>query len=107
MLSEEHRAIEAVVMSAVEPVAPTLLAELLELPVDRVEAMCEELAAGYRDEGRGFVLANVAGGWRYQTHPDMAPFVERFAMEGVSSQLSSAALETMVAGNHASATDPL
>jgi len=95
MLSEEHRAIEAVVMSAVEPVAPTLLAELLELPVDRVEAMCEELAAGYRDEGRGFVLANVAGGWRYQTHPDMAPFVERFAMEGVSSRLSSAALETL------------
>jgi segregation and condensation protein B len=94
-LSEEHRAIEAVLLSAVEPVAPTLLAELLELPVERVEALCRELAAGYGDERRGFVLANIAGGWRYQTHPDMAPFVERFAMEGVSSRLSSAALETL------------
>ena len=37
----------------------------------------------------------MAGGYRYQTHPDMAPFVERFAMEGVSSRLSSAALETL------------
>jgi len=94
-LSEEHRAIEAVVLSAVEPVPATLLAELLELPVERVEAACDELAEGYRAEGRGFVLVCVAGGYRYQTHPDMAPFVERFALEGVSSRLSSAALESL------------
>ncbi len=95
MLSEEQRAIEAVLLSAVEPVPDGLLAELLELPVDHVRAACEELASSYAAEGRGFVLAFVAGGWRYQTHPDMAPFVERFAMEGVSSRLSSAALETL------------
>ncbi len=94
-LSEEHRAVEAVLLAAVEPVPPTLLAELLEVPAERVEALCDELAAGYEADGRGFVLARVAGGYRYQTHPDMAPFVERFAMEGVSSRLSSAALETL------------
>ena len=94
-LPEDQRAIEAVLLSAVEPVPPTLLAELLELPVDRVTAACEDLAASYEADGRGFVLAFVAGGYRYQTHPDMAPFVERFAMEGVSSRLSSAALETL------------
>jgi len=94
-LPEEFRAIEAVLLSAVEPVAPTLLAELLEMPVDRVEAACDELAASYEAEGRGFVLVRIAGGYRYQTHPDMAAFVERFAMEGVSSRLSSAALETL------------
>ena len=94
-LPEEYRAIEAVLLSAVEPVPPTMLAELLEMPVERVEAACAELAAGYEAEGRGFVLARVAGGYRYQTHPDLAPFVERFAMEGVSSRLSSAALETL------------
>ena len=95
ILSEEQRAIEAVLLSAVEPVPDSLLAELLELPVDQVTAACRALAEGYAAEGRGFVLAYVAGGWRYQTHPDMAPFVERFAMEGVSSRLSSAALETL------------
>jgi segregation and condensation protein B len=94
-LSEEHRALEAVLLCAVEPVPPSLLAELLELPVERVEALCDELARGYTAEGRGFLLARVAGGYRYQTHPDMAPFVERYAMEGVSSRLSSAALETL------------
>jgi segregation and condensation protein B len=95
VLLEEHRAIEAVVMSAVEPVPATLLAELLELPVDRVEAACAEIAEGYRAQNHGFILMQVAGGYRYQTHPDMAAFVERFALEGVSSRLSSAALESL------------
>jgi segregation and condensation protein B len=95
VLTEEHRAIEAVVLSAVEPVPATLLAELLELPVDRIEAACAELAEGYRAENHGFVLMQVAGGYRYQTHSDMAQFVERFALEGVSSRLSSAALESL------------
>jgi segregation and condensation protein B len=95
VLSEEHRALEAVLLCAVEPVPPSLLAELLELPAERVETLCDELARGYETEGRGFLLARVAGGYRYQTHPDMAPFVERYAMEGVSSRLSSAALETL------------
>lgn len=94
-LSEEQRAIEAVVVAAVEPVPEGLLAELLEVPVDQVSAACRELATAYEAEGRGFVLAFVAGGWRLQTHPDMAPFVERFAMEGVSARLSAAALETL------------
>ncbi len=94
-LGLEHRAVEAVVLCAVEPVAPGLLAELLELPVERVERICEDLARDYRAQRRGFLLARVAGGYRYQTDPDLAPFVERFAMEGVSSRLSSAALETL------------
>jgi segregation and condensation protein B len=92
---ELGRAVEAVVMVAVEPVPPGLLAELLEEPVERVEAACERLAASYRDERRGFVLARVAGGYRFQTHPELAPYVERFANKDVSHRLSTAALETL------------
>ncbi len=92
---ELTRAIEAVVMVAVEPVPPGLLAELVEEPVERVESACAQLAASYRDEARGFVLARVAGGYRYQTHSDLAPYVERFANREVSHRLSTAALETL------------
>jgi segregation and condensation protein B len=92
---EEAKAIEAVLMVAVEPVAPHLLAELLEVPTERVEAICDELAAGYANEQRGFVLARVAGGYRFQSHPDQERFVERFMLEGQSSRLSAAALETL------------
>jgi segregation and condensation protein B len=92
---DEARAIEAVLMVAAEPVAPHLLAELLELPTERVEAICDELADGYARDDRGFVLARVAGGYRFQSHPDQERYVERFMLEGQSSRLSAAALETL------------
>jgi segregation and condensation protein B len=41
------------------------------------------------------MLARIAGGYRYQTHPDLAPYVERFANREVSHRLSTAALETL------------
>ncbi len=75
MLSEEARAIEAIVMVADEPVDPHLLAQLLEVAPGRVAELCTELAEAYETEGRGFVLAKVAGGYRFQSHPDLAPYV--------------------------------
>jgi segregation and condensation protein B len=96
MTAEElKRAIEAVLLVAVEPVPVQLLAELVEEPVERVDAACDELATSYLAGGHGFVLVRVAGGLRYQTHPDLAPYVERFANRDVSHRLSTAALETM------------
>jgi segregation and condensation protein B len=92
---ELARAIEAVLLVAVEPVPPRLLAELVEEPVDRVDAAGGRLAAEYDAQGRGFVLARIAGGFRFQTHPDQAPYVERFANRDVSHRLSTAALETL------------
>ena len=89
------RAIEAIVMVAEEPVPPNLLAQLLEMPVTEVEQVCQQLADTYESEGRGFILVKVAGGYRYQSHPDLSPYVERFVLEGQSSRLSNAALETL------------
>ena len=93
--TEEHRAIEAVLMVAEEPVEPGLLAQLLEVPMARVEEMCAELADSYEAEDRGFVLLRVAGGYRFQSHGDLAPYVERFVLEGQHARLSAAALETL------------
>ncbi|MGH9069008.1 MAG: SMC-Scp complex subunit ScpB [Acidimicrobiales bacterium] len=93
--AETARAIEAVLMVAEEPVPSHLLAELLEVAVEQVEAACAAMARAYEEDGRGFVLARVAGGYRFQSHPDMAAYVERFALEGQSARLSAAALETL------------
>ncbi|MGC8627613.1 MAG: SMC-Scp complex subunit ScpB [Acidimicrobiales bacterium] len=92
---EERRAVEAVLMVAEAPVEVAMLAQLLEVTPARVEAICERLAESYRQEDRGFVLARVAGGYRFQSHPDLAPYIERFVLEGQSSRLSAAALETL------------
>jgi segregation and condensation protein B len=92
---EARRVVEAVVMAATDPVEPSFLAQLVELPVASIEELCRELAAEYDDAGRGFVLVKVAGGYRYQTHPDLSPYVERFVLEGQHSRLSAPAFETL------------
>jgi segregation and condensation protein B len=86
---------EAILLVAVEPLPPRLLAELVEEPVERVEDALAELAQSYERDRRGFVLTRIAGGARLQTHPDLAPYVERFANREVSHRLSTAALETL------------
>ena len=95
MATEEARAIEAILMQATEPIEPHLLAQLLEVPPSRIEQICDDLAAAYDADDRGFLLVRVAGGYRFQSHPDLAPYVERFVLEGQSARLSAAALETL------------
>ena len=92
---EVRRAIEAILMVAESPVEPQLLAQLLEVPVAQVAQLCKDLAAEYEEQGRGFTLLSVAGGWRFQSHADLSPYVERFVLEGQSARLSGAALETL------------
>jgi segregation and condensation protein B len=93
--SDHIRAIEAMILVAQEPVAPELLAQLLEQPAADVERWCNELAASYEEQGRGFQLVRVAGGYRLQTHPDLTPYVERFLLHDQRARLSGAALETL------------
>lgn len=93
--TETVRAIEAILTVAQEPVPTDLIAQLLEVSGASVEAVCEQLADAYQAAGHGFQVAKVAGGWRLQTHPDMAPYVERFILDGQRARLSGAALETL------------
>ena len=93
--ADHLRAIEAMILVAQEPVAPELLAQLLERSVTDVERWCHELAAGYEADGKGFQLVHVAGGYRLQTHPDLTPYVERFLLHDQRARLSGAALETL------------
>lgn len=93
MDAERRRALEAILMVTAEPVAPQLLAQLLEISVAGVESAIAELAESC--EGRGFTLERVAGGYRFASHPDCAPYVERFVLAREPVRLSAAALETL------------
>jgi segregation and condensation protein B len=88
-------ALEAILMVAEEPLPPALLAKLVGAPINEVEEVCENLAAEYVADGRGFILARIAGGYRFQTATEQAPYVERFVLDGQSARLSAAALETL------------
>jgi segregation and condensation protein B len=93
--AETRKAIEAIMLVVEEPVDPNTLAQVLEVPTDVVLTTLRHLRAEYVDQGRGFVLREVAGGWRLYTDPGAAAYVERFVLHGRSARLSQAALETL------------
>jgi segregation and condensation protein B len=93
--TEAKRAIEAIVLVALEPVPAELLAQLLEEPATRIESWCAELASSYAAAGHGFELVHVAGGWRFQSAGELSPYVERFLLHDQRTRLSGAALETL------------
>jgi segregation and condensation protein B len=92
---ETRRALEAILFAAEEPVEAVTLAQVLEMATDDVLAALAALRREYVDEGRGFVLREAGGGWRLYTDPAVAPYVERFVLNGRTARLSQAALETL------------
>jgi segregation and condensation protein B len=87
--------LEAVLLVADEALSPVVLAQVAERPTGEVVEVLRQLAAGYAEQGRGFELLEVAGGWRLYTRSDCAPYVERFVLDGQSARLTQAALETL------------
>ena len=53
------------------------------------------LVAEYDEQGRGFELRNVGGGWRYYTREEYAAVVEGYVLDGQQARLTQAALETL------------
>jgi len=88
-------ALEAILLVVDEPVATTLLAQVLEEPTMRIETTLRALAEEYQRTTRGFELRHVAGGWRLYTRGEYAAYVERFVLDGQQIRLTQAALETL------------
>ena len=86
---ETAREIEALLFAAAGPLTAADLAGRLPEGADVAGAL-QELAARY--EGRGVVLAEIAGGWRFQTAQDLAWLMTEERTE--PRRLSRAAQET-------------
>jgi segregation and condensation protein B len=94
-LAELRPALEAVLMVADQPLDHVTLASAVGYPPGEVSAALAALAEEYAEQGRGFDLRNVAGGWRYYTREDFAGVVEKFVLDGQQARLTQAALETL------------
>jgi len=92
---ELQQALEAILMVVDEPVSEVVLAQITEEPTETVREVLVELAQGYESEGRGFQLREVAGGWRFYSHPSQSAMVEKFVLDGQQTRLTQAALETL------------
>jgi len=92
---ELDRALEAILMVVDEPVSELVLAQITETPTEEVRHALLELAAAYEEQGRGFILKEIAGGWRFYSNPAQAAVVEKFVLDGQQTRLTQAALETL------------
>jgi segregation and condensation protein B len=94
-LAELRPSLEAVLMVADQPLDTLTLASAVGYPAEEVTAALVGLAEEYTEQGRGFELRNVAGGWRYYTREEYAVVVEGFVLDGQRARLTQAALETL------------
>jgi segregation and condensation protein B len=94
--AEVKRIIEAALLCAQQPMPLSELRRLFaddgEVGADTVKALLEELQADWH--GRGVQLVPLATGWRFQSAPDIARFVERLHPERPP-RYSRAVLETL------------
>lgn len=88
-------ALEALLLLADEPMSVMTLAEATRTPVEKVESVVAELASEYTEQGRGFDLREVAGGWRFYTRAECSPLIERWILDGQQARLTQASLETL------------
>ncbi len=91
---DAKRVLEAALLCAEQPMsmreARALFDETVEEP--QLHALLEEIRGEWAD--RGLQLAQVASGWRFQSHPDMAHYLEKLHPEKPP-RYSRAVLETL------------
>lgn len=92
---ELQSALEAILMVVEEPTAATVLAQVTETSLEDVERVLDSMRKNFIEEGRGFELRQVAGGWRFYSSSLQAAYVERFVIDGQPAHLTQAALETL------------
>jgi segregation and condensation protein B len=92
---EQRRIVEALLLAAPEPLTAQRLGELVPgAKAATVRELVTELNVEYAQQGRGFEIAEVAGGWQLRTCADLAEYVHALHPRRAV-RLSRAALETL------------
>ena len=88
-------ALEALLLVSPEAVSASDLARALETPLLAVQQALAELSEEYVAANRGFQLREVAGGWRFFTHPAFHEQVGNYVLSWDTRRLSQAGLEVL------------
>ena len=95
MIDNPRGVIEALLFVSDAPVSTARLAKVMEIPENAVPTQLTALAEEYRESDRGFQLREVAGGWRFYTHPAYHDVIEQYVLSWDTRRLSQAALEAL------------
>jgi segregation and condensation protein B len=87
--------VESLLFAAGEPVSLGRLGNALEsVPRETLRQALTEMTAAYRNDGRGLVLEEVAGGYQLRTPSEYAPYIRRL-LSAKPPRLSRPLLETL------------
>jgi len=91
---EAKRILEAALLAAQEPVSAADLKRLFEgeLNVEAIRKLLAELAQEW--QGRSVELVSLSSGWRFQTRPELQPYLDRLFPEKAP-RYSRAVMETL------------
>jgi segregation and condensation protein B len=89
--------LESVLFASPEPMSLSALRRVLGEEVDpaAIQDGMKLLAERTSGEGRGILLAEVAGGWQFLTREECFPYVSRVARVRAEESLSPATIETL------------
>ncbi|MFN8597285.1 MAG: SMC-Scp complex subunit ScpB [Anaerolineae bacterium] len=87
--------VEALLFVSSEPVPVLQIAEALSVKIDAVEQALIELRDGVEGVTRGLRLHRKGDRVQLTTHPETAPYIEKFLGLDLTSRLSKPALETL------------
>jgi segregation and condensation protein B len=80
-LDRIRNVLEAALLVAGEPLAPSQLAKLFDPPLEQdvVRKLLDEIRNAWT--GRAVELTQVASGWRFRAKPDLQPYLDRLSPE--------------------------
>jgi segregation and condensation protein B len=89
--------LESVLFASPEPLSLAALRRIVGDEVDpaEIQGAMQLLAERTASEGRGIILAEVAGGWQFLTREECFPYVSRVARARAEESLSPATIETL------------
>ena len=92
--SEAKTVLETALLAAQEPLTLAELRRLFEedIGADTLRRLLDELREAW--QGRGVELVNLASGWRFQTRPELQPYLERLSHDKPP-RYSRAVMETL------------
>lgn len=93
-LNEIRNVLEAALLVAGEPLAPSQLAKLFDPPLEQdvVRKLLDDIRSAW--SGRAVELTQVASGWRFRAKPDLQPYLDRLSPERPP-RYSRAVMETL------------
>ncbi|HSS70497.1 MAG TPA: SMC-Scp complex subunit ScpB [Casimicrobiaceae bacterium] len=93
-LNEIRNVLEAALLVAGEPLAPSQLAKLFDPPLEQdvVRKLLDDIRSAW--SGRAVELTQVASGWRFRAKPDLQPYLDRLSPERPP-RYSRAVMETI------------